>query len=290
MKFLLASTILLIISTSLCVNIPFNLSFDISNVFGNSTSGTSSGITRSTANQDVSLNVRYAVPGVRVGRDLFVTFELLNRNKYDLENVELRIFDNPCFDIEGVGSLPTRDIGSLRGEMTETWTWKFTPNSNIVLERTCPISYELLYDGVYMKYQDIAVLPEGEYFQREADGTLGQVQIGSTSSSSPLSINLKFSEHQPFLENQGYFMYFDYYDNGIGNFEDLNVSFKYPANIDASGCPSSVNDIKFVRGLSASNSCPFSTHAVSVIDIKSMEINANYKYSLDDSINIKVSA
>lgn len=290
MKYLLLLT-LLVLLTSLCTVPNFPLDFSSTN----STQQAGVSINIDSGSPDILLNVEAPVSEVRSGREVQVYFDLTNKQAYNLNNVALEVYDysETCFK---QGSF-TNNIGTIKANQSKIWVWKFQTNDNIQLETMCPIRFRTSYDAGYSYFQDIAVLPQSEYLQRESQGTLQNIPISSSYSSSPLNIQVTFSEDQPFLEKQDYYMYINYYNTGQGIFESIDASISPPANINLDCSPvydssfklDTVNHpIKFLRGRATPTTCIFTTNAVSAMDIKSIGLTATYKYVLDNSISITV--
>jgi hypothetical protein len=283
MKKLLVSTLFLVVMTSLCTGLPFNIPMF-------QPSGTQSGgLSMSIQSQDLSLEVSSTVSKVNIGRDLILTFVLTNNQNHDIKNIAVGVYDNPCFT--GESSMP---VATLKANATKVWSWKFTPKSSVIMETSCPMRFNLSYDGNSYAYQDIAVLPQSEYIQRESDGTLSSVPIGGSVSNSPMNINMRFSEAQPFMDNQKYYLFVDYTLNGQGSIQNPVVKFVPPTNILLScgtylNANKEVTTLDFIRGKAASTTCNFTTPTLASMSIKTMEITATYKYILDNSITVTVS-
>jgi hypothetical protein len=283
MKKLIFLTLLLVLSTSLCVNLPFDLPF------GSQDDNTQTGFSTSLSSQDMSLNVGYSLSEVKVGRDLIFYLNINNNKDYDLANVAIQVYDNPCFTEVSTNPF-AKNIGTLKKGSTITWTAKMQANSGITMEKDCPIRFKVSYEGQYFRSDDIAVLPESEYMLKESQGTLSSVPVTSTASSSPLNIQTRFSESQPFLEGQPYYMFVSYNNYGQGDFENVNIKFEPPSNI-ALNCGLTNNgiaDLKFIKGQAPTTTCSLTTNKVPSIDIETFKISATYKYVLDDSITVTV--
>jgi hypothetical protein len=286
MKKLIFLTLLLVLSTSLCVNLPFDIPFLTQNKTVAQT-----GFSTSLSSQDLSLNVGYSLTEVKVGRDLIFYLDINNNQDYDLANVAVQVYDNPCFTEASTNPF-TKTIGTLKKGSTVTWTAKMQANSGITMEKSCPIRFKVSYDGQYFRSDDIAVLPESEYILKESQGTLSSVPISSTASSSPLNVQTRFSEKQPFLEGQSYYMFVDYKNYGQGNFQNVNIQFTPTTNIDLN-CGSyltnnQITDLKFIKGQAPTTTCTMKTKSVSSIDIETFKISATYKYVLDNFITVTV--
>ena len=258
---------------------------------------------------DIYFKANIPVTEVRAGREIQISFELDNKQSRELKDVNLTVYDHPCF----ISGNFTNFMASIKLNQTRMWTWIWKSDPSINLQKICPIRFKLSYESDYSHFQDIAVLPEGEYYQRESEGTLGNVPIGSTSSSSPLDIQLTFSENQPLIANQSYFMYINYLNTGEGYFDsskipnpDITLSSPVNIAINSSHCgdyrsvsannyhlePKDGNgnliNLLFLRGKATPTTCEFITNSVPAMDIKSLSLTATYKYELDNSISITV--
>jgi len=77
------------------------------------------------------------------------------------------------------------------------------------MDKDCKVKFRIEYDAENSLFQDIAVLSKAEYEQREVSGTLYNIPIQSFYPDSPLRISLSFSEAQPFMENEKYYLHLD---------------------------------------------------------------------------------
>lgn len=310
MKNLVLLAIPLIVLTSLCANLP---QIEIPGLpSSNQVQQSSTILTVDSGSPDIFLSVETSPPSeIRLGRTLQITFELKNKKSYNLRNVSFEVFDHPCFNDADNSGLFSKNLGNISADQNKIWSWKWTPDSSISLERTCTIKFKTSYEGDYSFYKDIAVLPAAEYYQRESEGTLNNIVIGSSSSDSPLDIQVTFSENRPFLENQMYYMYINYYNKGQGLFDNKraynpDIRLTIPNNIvvDESHCgnykktttnvyrlvppAADNNNLVFLRGKATPTTCTFNTSKVPTINIKTLSLTATYKYVLDNSISITV--
>lgn len=279
MKKIIFTSLFLVMLTSLCVNLPSNPFIEQEDIV-------QAGFSKVLSSRDMTLEVKYGADDIRAGRTLTFYLTLDNNQDYELSNVNVELYDNPCFD----GTF-SKAYSSIRADGSVSWSGKLSTKSSVTMDTVCPIRFKVSYDGRYFKSEDIAVLPEGEYMQMENEGTLSSVPISSTSTSSPLDVGVRFSESRPFLESQKYYMYFDYSNRGSGNFENVNVAFTPTGNANfACGGVSGnqISDLKFARGKAPMTTCSLDTNAVTTIDIQSFKISATYKYILDDFITIQV--
>jgi len=295
MKKILFLTVFLILLTSLCTDFPV---IEIPGLPSDNIQQT--GITNvvSSENSDLSLSVDTSSSNVKSGRTIQMLFEIKNKQTYELKNVAIEIYDNPCFKNEENKYKFSKDLGTIKADQSKMWSSKLTADK-VDFQKKCPIKFKTSYEANYSFYQDIAVLPSTEYYQKEADGTLRSIPLASSSTSSPFKIEITFGEPQPFLAGQTepYYMYINYYNNGQGMFEDLSTKISPSGNINLNCAPvydSSFNlnktshPITFIRNRATPTTCSFTTKTVPTMDIKSLSLTASYKYVLDNSISITV--
>jgi hypothetical protein len=228
MQYLILTSIFFVFLVSLCVLPDFSMETPVQQA--------GAVLTVDAESPDVFLSVETSSSEIRAGRTLQVSFELRNKQTYDLRNVILEVYDHPCFVSGDFIKNNCSASGILKANRSCMWTWKWESDSSIDLQRNCPIRFKISYDADYSYFQDIAVLPEGEYFQRESEGTLKDIPIRSSSSDAPLDIQITFSEEQPFLENQDYYMYINYYNKGNGLFDKTYIGLILPNNIENMKC------------------------------------------------------
>jgi hypothetical protein len=238
---------------------------------------------------DVFITAEAIPTEVKAGRNVNIYFELRNKNNFDLKNVNLLVYDSCIFTGE-----TEKNIDVLKANRSVRWSLKLTAGSTD-LDKNCNVKFRVKYDAEYSMFQDIAVLTQSEYEQREVSGTLNSIPIQSSFPETPLKISLSFSDTQPFINNENYYMNLDYYNKGNGfiEVEKGNITIKTPSNIKDFSC-SDYNDLalnrslKFIENRAASSTCSFTTNSSQQLDIKSLSITARYKYMLDNSILIKV--
>lgn len=291
MRYLLLLSIVLV---SLCAGLP-DIPFEIPFFNTQNTTIQKAGIvTMDAESPDVFLRAEIVPIEIRAGRDTAIFFELMNKNNYDLKNVSLLIYDPCIFSGE-----TEKNIGELKSNRTIQWSWNLK-SSKTDLDKDCNIKFRLMYEADYTTFQDIAVLTSTEYQTREVSGTLSTVPIQTSSSVSPLRVPITFSDEQPFIDNESYYMNLDYYKAGIGVIEVENISIVIPNNLKNVSC----NDYNFVPGIqnilylnrklnfinnrAAGSSCIFNTTTAEPMNIKSLAITGSYKYILDNSITIRV--
>jgi hypothetical protein len=243
-------------------------------------------------NPDIYLGIQAVPLEIKSERDVQILFYLKNKQTYDLENVNLTFYDHPCFS---TGTF-LFDLGTVKGNREKQWSSKIT-SDKLNFDTNCLQRFRISYDANYSFFQDIAILPESEYLQRELQGTLKDVPVKSSSSSSPLSISIKFSEDQPLLEKKLYYMLIDYYNLGNGIFDNTNLVLTSPINIGNMYCTNytktgtntyTLNNLKFIKNKANPTTCNFTASPTPSLDIKSLTLTAGYKYILDNSISIRV--
>jgi hypothetical protein len=210
-----------------------------------------------------------------------------------LEGVSLNLYDTCVFE----GDQP-ESIGTLKSNRTITRSSTLT-SQPVTLSRDCNIKFALSYNGKFTFYQDVIVLTQSEYNTRLLQGTLHNIPIKTSSSSSPLQISLTFSEEQPLLENTNVNAQISYAYTGSG-FIDVgagNVKINLPDNLEVSGdyCRndydsslSLINKLKFINKRASPTTCTFKVKASQLIDIKLLTITADYTYTIDGSIPVRV--
>ena len=305
MEKLLPLLIILIVLISLCSELPIQLP-----QLPSLPTQTNGAATIDSGSPDIFVNVETPTSEIRSGRSLQLFFEIRNKQLYNLRNVDFEVYDYPCFnDDRNIGKFhvcPTCPInctgGTLKSNQSCMWSWRWTADPSDI-DRTCSIKFKVSYEATNSIFQDIAVLSQAEYNQREASGTLGSIPIQFTSAKGPLSVYLTFSEPQPFIANQeGYNMYINYNNVGDGLFvdeaSDIEVHLTPPDNMIGLDCRnySPVPDtniirlskpLKFIKGRSVPTICDFSTPQISTLSIRSLNIEIiNYKYTLYDSFPI----
>jgi len=281
-----------IVAVSLCIEIPFLPFSQIpSNVL---TPGTIE-----VSNEEIYVSAKALPTEVSGGSNVTLVFQVTNKANYDLVGVNLDLYD-PCVFNE----VAPESIGTLKSNQTKSWSW--TLKSGVVtLSRDCELKFRVEYKGKFSLFQDIAVLTLSEYNTRLMQGTLKNLPISSSSSSSPLKISLSFTEDQPFLDGTSTNAQINYAYTGDG-FIDVKyggVAIKVPDNLQGSN-PSctdynydsgtqtlslnKTDGLKFISKRSTPSICTFTTKASQMLDIKSLILNASYKYMIDGSIPITV--
>jgi hypothetical protein len=286
MKYLLLMAIVLI---SLCTDIP---NFPDIPFLNTPQPGTSK---IEFSNGDIYVNVNALPSEISGGGNVVLYFQITNKANYDLEDVSLNLYDTCVF--EGGGSEP---IGTLKSNRTNSTKWALT-SKPITLSRDCNIKFALSYNGKFTFYQDVVVLSQSEYNIRLLDGTLHNIPIKTSSSSSPLQISLTFSEDQPLLENTDVNAQISYAYTGNGFIDvgagDVKINLPSPSNLEVSGdyCRGDYDDglslresLKFINKRASPTTCTFGAKASDMIDIKLLTITADYTYTIDGSVPVRV--
>jgi len=286
MRYLLFLALILIVSMSMCAGLPeipfFNTGGDIQKA---------GVIVMDAESPDVFIRAEAIPPTeVRAGRNVNVYFELRNKNTYSLKNVKLTVYD-PCIFSGDIEKL----ITEIKANKTYTFSLKWTAGSTDI-DKDCKIKFRIEYDAEYSLSQNIAVLSQTEYEQREVSGTLHDIPIQSSFPDSPLKILLSFSETQPFINNEKYYLQLDYRNAGSGVIDVGKgaITIKPPVNVKDFTCSdydsslTNTEALNFITNRASTSSCSFTASTSQIMDIMSLSITARYKYMLDNSILIKV--
>lgn len=269
--------ILLILITSLCVNIPIDLPLGGQNIIAQS-------------DPYLQLNVQTIPTEIIPGRTLTLIFDITNNNNFDLDSVHIKAYDTCIFDDRGY----TEETFSLKSNQSKSWTWEWgTDPTN--LEKDCEIKIKAEYSANFSLYQDMVILTRDEYLARQMAGTLNSIPASSQKSKSPLNIVLTFPEEQPFMSGtNGYSMDIEYYNVGGGFLTvlDGDVVIKEGSYIDIVECAGgSVSDgkLNFINKKSSKKTCYFNIDDIGQpILIDSMSIEAKYSYVTDTFVSVKV--
>ena len=255
------------------------------------------GVSETKDNPDVYLKIESVPSEVDVGRTLNLIFTMQNKQNKEIANVRTTAFDQCLFsgDVE-------EEIANLRPNRTERWSWKWTAGQT-QFNRECTLKFRTEYENNFTLSQDIIVLKESEFLNRELQGTLDELTPISSASNNPLVITVGFSEEQPFLENDLVLMQIEYSNVGNGFIDKINsgdITIKIPTNLNFVECGTAYNydsstktmalakTLTFINNRAPTSSCRFNTTAQQPIDIKPLTLNAKYKYSFDNSIIVKV--
>lgn len=181
---------------------------------------------------DIFLKIESVPKEIRSGRTILLVFELRNKNDFDLTNIEVEAYDTCVFSGDS-----REQISVLKADATKTWTWTWN-SEEVDLDRDCKIKFRTSYRASNSIFQDIVVLDEAEYYQRELQGTLNEIPIESSFPPSPLRIGLRFSDSQPFIDNEEYYIYIDYNNvaGGFVNVEAGSITIGFPTNAGDVSC------------------------------------------------------
>lgn len=181
---------------------------------------------------DIFLKVEAIPEDIKSGSKTTVFFEMRNKHDFDLEDVQVQAFDTCVFSGES-----SETIGTLRASGIKTWTWSWTADQT-QLDKDCVIKFKTEYKARNSIFQNIIVLSESEYQQRHLAGTLNNIPVDSSFPQSPFQINLRFSDPQPFIDDEKYYMYIDYNNVG-GGYIDVNqgsIGIDFPRNTGGVSC------------------------------------------------------
>jgi len=252
---------------------------------------------------DLFLNAETTSADIKGGRSVQVIFELGNKQNYNLNNVKLVVYDHPCFvsgePLPAFNKTDCGNGGTLRANQSCIWSWRWDSDTSD-MDRQCSIKFLVTYEAKNSIYQDIAILPETEYIQRQLAKTLSNIPVRSSSAAGPLNVYLTFSEPQPFIANEsGYGMYINYNNAGNGFFGNMSgkINLTAPDNIENLSCANysksgsilTLNKkLDFINGRSVPTNCNFSTISAPTLNIRSLSIGVDYTYTLYNSISITV--
>jgi hypothetical protein len=287
MKKMILLLIVPVVLVSLCTQLP---SLPFGDMFQDTGSVVESG------SPDILVKATSFSSQIKSGRSAQVSFELSNLQQYDLTNVILEVYDHPCFPDDSAKFI--QQYAKIRPNQTVSWTWRWNSDPSDI-DRACMIKFSVKYTANNYVYQDIAVLPESEYIQKESEGTLNDIPISSSYAKGPLNVYPTFSEPQPFMAGPpgqvmtGYVMKINYFNTGSGFFDSTSVTLNIPDNIAVSGCEDFSNlartdKIDFIKGKAIPSECDFSTVSVPEMSIRSLGINLVYTYSVYNSFTITV--
>ena len=281
--------LLLILFTSLCVDLPFDL--PAINLPGQNNIGQT--------DPYLELNVQ-AIPKETVpGRKLTLVFDMTNNNNYDIRNVYVKAYDRCVFTGGEDYFIPNEGGGSnegiLRPNQTVTWSWEWNTGQTR-LEKDCEIKISANYIATYSLSQDIIVMTEDEYLSRQMSGTLYNVPANSQSTKAPFDIELTFPEKQPFLAGTNkYSVYIDYYNRGNGFLtvenSEANIKITHATNTGPLECfgGTSTENLNFINNKAPRVTCYFDAESISQpLSIDSMTIEADYTYLVEKSVLVTV--
>ena len=245
---------------------------------------------------DVFLKAEAIPTQVRTGRSLDMIFEIRNKREDSITNATLLAYDQCVFSGDS-----SRTFQEIKSNETKRWSWKWETGS-VNFERDCSISFKLDYSANFSRSQSIAVITENEYNQRDAAGTLSSITTSTSSTTNPIDVIFSFSKSFPLLEGDRVSIFIDYINKENGLIDKLDagdIKIKTTRNMDDIDC----NDydlqgdelvlnrnLKFFGGKAPRSTCTFTAtvSTTSPVDVQTINLIATYKYSLDNSLAVKV--
>jgi len=252
------------------------------------------GLSEVTNNPDMYLKIRTSNNEIKSGRYVQFEFVIENRGDTDLENIKIVAYDQCMFTGNN-----TKDIALLRANRSTLWNWKWQARDT-EFDHECYIKFRTTYNTHTLYSTTTNVLSESEYYTREDEGKLGEIQSRSSYTSNSLRIGAYFSEDQPFLTGERILLYINYNDVGGGLLKEIEVGetwINVTGNLANGDCSSytavtngfvSSTPFRFVSKKAPSTTCEFTTNATQPIESGELRITANYKYQFDNSLLLKV--
>ncbi|MFZ3076901.1 MAG: hypothetical protein WA139_00415 [Candidatus Aenigmatarchaeota archaeon] len=242
--------------------------------------------------QDLVLKAEAVPLEVRSGKrlDLFFEIDALK----DLKGLSFAVTDACLFS----GELGGFDSQELKEERSKDFKLSLTAGS-VDFDTDCQIRFMSSYSAELMATQDIIVLDESEFLDEQRNGKISERQANFVSTDNPLRITFSFSSQQPFEDKTDEFMYIEYSNTGSGNLEKLSkgsVQFTAPNNVKiscddytAEGSKFTLDrDLVFTGGRAKKSACKMTTGAQQPVDFKNIQLTANYLYTVDNFINVKI--
>lgn len=277
---LLILSILAVVLVSGCVaNFPFAQQASLANP------------TVTSETQDLVLKAEAVPLEVRSGKKLDLYFELDALK--DLKDVSFNITDACLFSGNYAGVFEKQDIKENR---TRDFKSVLTAG-NVNFDTDCQIRFRSNYSASLIAAQDIIVLDDAEFLDEQRTGKIGERVARFSSTDNPLQITISFSSQQPFENDTEEFMYMQYYaGSGLEKLSKSSVQFTAPNNVKivcddytAEGNKFVLNrDLVFIDGRAKKSTCKLTTGAQQPVDSKTIQLTANYKYAIDNSINVKI--
>lgn len=247
---------------------------------------------------DISVNVKLTPSEVLSGRQTTLDLAVKNiRDNTNINNISVYFYDRCGF----TGGEDRFEINELKPNRTYYNKTKWiAPSTNF--ERVCNIKLKVVYNAnTYLK-QDVAVLNDAEYTARQSAGTLSSIPLQSSGLAASLSISFRLSENQPLRQTapgEKVYAYINIQNAGNGYIEKLkegDVNITYPSNLkgECSGFvmkgKNAINNrtFSFYQNKAPQITCSFDAIPSEPIDIKTFVITVNYKYQLDNSLNVKI--
>ena len=249
--------------------------------------------TSKTDSTDLILDIQAVPSEVKAGKQISLVFDIQAKENI-LKNLNLNSYDQCIFTGES-----EYEILELKEQREKIWTWKWIAGES-KFEQECNIRFRTEYESEFVKTQDMSVVTESEYYARQERGTLGDITTSISSTTNPLEISVAFSEEQPFIEDDEYHMYINYYYSGDGYLENLKVGdvvIKLPDFISEIDCNSydidgnilTLNrELNFIDKKAPQTTCTFKANIEQPIEIAPITITASYKYKFDNSLIIKI--
>ena len=196
-------------------------------------------------------------------------------------------------------SEPDFKTASIRANTTKTFPISYKMGDVGLAEKT-DITMRSFYKSNTTLSTTVAVLSEVEYFQRKAQGKLGEIPISTWSSTNPLELTVSWSDPMPLLDAQAVQMYVDYRNSGNGFIENLTtgeVTFTVPGNIEFVSCDdykmageklTLKRDLDFVQKQAKRSTCTFKANASGTIDSRSLVGTALYTYEIDSEVTVPI--
>ncbi len=247
------------------------------------------------------LTVQAKVPEfARANRNF--SWQLVAQPVPTVRDFSIKVADRCVFQNMGKESFSEAEI---RGNNTKIFTLKYhTPE--VEFERACPVLFMADYRSDFKMSTTVAVLDDVEYMQRKAAGKLGEIEVSTWSSRSPLQITVSWGpEGQPFLSDSRNQMYINYRNTGSGTIAKMErekVVIKVPSNMGGSFICDDYGfdaekrelvlskDLDFVRKEAKKSTCTFTAKAGQPIDSQGLVLSAEYRYQVEGTVEIPLLA
>lgn len=238
--------------------------------------------------KDLELQAEFYPEEIKTGKDLNLNF-LINAKK-NIEDITFNLYDTCLFT-----TAEKQKIKVIRANTSKVIRLKLTAGET-EFERDCNIKFKLDYSANTSASQDVIVLSDVEYTERQRTNRLNEFTPQLTKIASPLDISISFSEEQPFQEETEILMNIDYYNIGTGfidKIEKNNIQIIFPDNLELKECNDYTNgllnkDLIFIKNKAKTSTCRFITKALQPIDAKNLLITGKYKYVIDNYITVKI--
>jgi hypothetical protein len=223
-------------------------------------------------------------------------WQLVVEPTIDIRDFRAEIYDHGLFTVV---SEPDFKPTSIRANTTKTFPISYKMGDTGLAEKT-DIKMRSFYGSNTSLSTTVAVLSEVEYFQRKAQGKLGEIPVSTWASTNPLELTVSWSDPMPLLDAQAVQMYVDYQNSGSGFIEKLGigeVTFIVPENIQFVTCDdyklegNSITlkrDLDFVQKQAKRSTCTFKAKASGTIDSRSLVGTALYTYEIDSEVTVPI--